>query len=132
MGVGPDEVFGTADDIDVDFGEDLFVPSEGFTGIEDTLNTVAFGLSTGLAPEPEAPGAPSGVTAVAGRRSAFVSWTPPADDGGAPITGYVVPAYQQGSTIVVAETFPADATALVFELPAADLRVHRSRGERVR
>jgi hypothetical protein len=114
VGVGPDGIFGTADDIDVDSGEDLFVPSEGFTGIEETLNTIAFGLSSGLAPEPVAPGAPTGVTAVAGRRSAAVSWTAPADDGGAPITGYVVRAYQQGTTVVLAETLPGDATTVVF------------------
>ncbi|MEE9212289.1 MAG: LEPR-XLL domain-containing protein [Phycisphaeraceae bacterium] len=46
-GVGPDGVFGTSDDIDVDFGDDLFTPVEGFTGVEDTLNSIAFGLSTG-------------------------------------------------------------------------------------
>ena len=44
-GVGPDGVGGTADDPDVDFGEDEFNPGEGFTGIEDTLTRVAFGLS---------------------------------------------------------------------------------------
>ena len=47
VGVGPDGVFGTADDVDVDFGKDQFVPNEGFTGTEDTLNSIAFGLSTG-------------------------------------------------------------------------------------
>jgi hypothetical protein len=46
LGVGPDGVFGSADDVDVDFGRDLFVPGERFEGIEDTLNAVAFGLST--------------------------------------------------------------------------------------
>lgn len=44
FGVGPDGIGGTADDIDVDFGEDTFVPNEGFTGIEDTLSRTAFGL----------------------------------------------------------------------------------------
>jgi hypothetical protein len=44
-GVGPDGVGGTADDPDVDFGEDVFNPNEGFTGIEDTLSRVAFGLT---------------------------------------------------------------------------------------
>lgn len=41
FGVGPDEVAGTADDVDVDFGEDVFVPSEGFRGTEDTLTRLS-------------------------------------------------------------------------------------------
>ena len=47
VGVGADGIFGTSDDVDVDLGEDAYMPSEGFSGNEDTLNTVAFGLSTG-------------------------------------------------------------------------------------
>lgn len=39
--VGPDGVGGTADDPDVDFGEDVLNPGEGFTGIEDTLSRIA-------------------------------------------------------------------------------------------
>ena len=35
-GVGPDGIGGTADDADVDFGEDILNPGEGFTGIENT------------------------------------------------------------------------------------------------
>ena len=46
-GVGPDGVGGTSDDPDVDFGENPYNPSEGFTGIEDTLIHTAFGLSRG-------------------------------------------------------------------------------------
>ena len=45
IGVGPDGTFGTADDVDVDFGSDAYVPNEGFLGTEDTLNTTAFGTS---------------------------------------------------------------------------------------
>ncbi len=47
IGVGPDFVFGSADDIDVDFGRDAFVPNEGFWGVQNTLNALSFGLSTG-------------------------------------------------------------------------------------
>jgi hypothetical protein len=46
-GVGPDGVGGTADDPDVDFGNDTFNPFEGFTGTEETLIRTAFGLSKG-------------------------------------------------------------------------------------
>jgi hypothetical protein len=45
--IGPDGVFGSADDVDVDFGVDSFATTEGFRGIEDTLNVIALGLSTG-------------------------------------------------------------------------------------
>ncbi|MCA9078759.1 MAG: hypothetical protein KDA93_27290 [Planctomycetaceae bacterium] len=48
IGIGPDGIFGTPDDVDVDFGDDTFVPNEGFVGTEDTLNVIAFGLSTSL------------------------------------------------------------------------------------
>jgi len=45
FGVGPDGVGGTADDTDTDLTTDVFRPLEGFTGIEDSLNRTAFGLS---------------------------------------------------------------------------------------
>jgi hypothetical protein len=45
FGVGPDGIGGTADDVDVDFGEDTYNPNEGFTGIEDTLNNTAWALT---------------------------------------------------------------------------------------
>ncbi|MDW5328463.1 PPC domain-containing protein [Plantactinospora sp. KLBMP9567] len=45
FGVGPDGVGGTADDPDVDFGEDTFNPGEGFTGTEDTLSRIVFGVT---------------------------------------------------------------------------------------
>ncbi len=47
FGVGPDGIGGTADDSDVDFGENVFNPGEGFVGIEDTLTRTAFGLVRG-------------------------------------------------------------------------------------
>jgi hypothetical protein len=46
FGVGPDGVGGTADDVDVDFGDDRFIPAEGFAGTEDTLGRVAFGVTS--------------------------------------------------------------------------------------
>jgi hypothetical protein len=51
FGLGPDLIFGSADDEDVDFGVDVYVGNEGFFGVEDTLNATAFGLSTGRKPE---------------------------------------------------------------------------------
>ena len=49
FGVGPDRIGGTADDVDYDFGDDTLYPAEGFTGIEDTLNTCAWALVKGRA-----------------------------------------------------------------------------------
>ncbi|MEM8994917.1 MAG: hypothetical protein AAGF23_09010, partial [Acidobacteriota bacterium] len=43
LGVGPDLVFGTADDVDVDFGHDLYNDAEGFAGFESTLAVIACG-----------------------------------------------------------------------------------------
>ncbi|MGO0059996.1 Ig-like domain-containing protein [Brevibacillus fluminis] len=45
-----------------------------------------------------APGAPTGVTAVAGNGEATVSFTPPTSDGGSPITSYTVTASPGGQT----------------------------------
>jgi streptogramin lyase len=45
-----------------------------------------------------APGAPSSVTATAGRTSASVAWSAPASDGGATIVGYTVTASPGGAT----------------------------------
>ena len=47
FGVGPDNVGGTADDVDYDFGEDDYTPDEGLVGTEDTLNTTAWALVKG-------------------------------------------------------------------------------------
>ena len=44
---GRDGIGGTADDPDVDFGEDAYNPGEGFTGIEDTLNNSAWAIALG-------------------------------------------------------------------------------------
>jgi hypothetical protein len=46
---GPDGIFGSQDDVDRDFGVDIFSTLEPFRGIQDTLNVIAFGLATGKA-----------------------------------------------------------------------------------
>ncbi len=47
--IGKDGIFGNEDDAEFEFkfGRDIYEPLEGFAGTEDTLNTIAFGLSTG-------------------------------------------------------------------------------------
>lgn len=46
FGVGADGIGGTADDVDVDFGKDTYAPAQSFTGVQDTLNVAAWGLTT--------------------------------------------------------------------------------------
>lgn len=64
VGVGPDGIFGTADDEDVDFITDVYVPGEGFVGIEDTLDTTAFDCPTPTAATVIIDGCDSGVANV--------------------------------------------------------------------
>lgn len=55
-GVGPDGVWGTPDDDDLDHVSDTFSPFEGFFGTENTAVRTAFALSTGqTAPDGEEP-----------------------------------------------------------------------------
>ncbi|WP_159083710.1 peroxidase family protein [Nocardioides terrigena] len=64
-------------------------------------------------PAPVAPTAPLSNTAVIdGTGSIQVSWTPPVDDGGAPITGYDVTVYADGE-VLDTRTAGAGATDLV-------------------
>ncbi|MFW6774133.1 fibronectin type III domain-containing protein [Nocardioides sp. CPCC 205120] len=59
------------------------------------------------------PDAPSGVAAVRGDRSATVTWTAPAGDGGEPLTGYVVVATPADGGAEVRARAAADATSVV-------------------
>lgn len=45
LGLGPDGVFGTADDTNVQFVRDVFNPNEGFAGIEDVESAISFGAT---------------------------------------------------------------------------------------
>lgn len=55
-----------------------------------TSATLVVTGTPGPGPSPTAPTAPLAVTAVAGERSAVVSWTAPADPGSSAVTGYEV------------------------------------------
>jgi hypothetical protein len=58
------------------------------------------GERTGLGLPSDVPGAPTTPTALAGNRTAVVSWTAPAFDGGSPILSYRVTASPGGQTCV--------------------------------
>ena len=58
VGVGPDRIFGTADDVAVTFGADSYDPFEGFVGTEDTRNAVGWALPGGAAELACSSGAP--------------------------------------------------------------------------
>ncbi|MEZ6086844.1 MAG: Ig-like domain-containing protein [Pirellulaceae bacterium] len=47
MGVGFDGIFGTADDVDTDFGRDNYNLEPDTLGIQDSVSALAFGLATG-------------------------------------------------------------------------------------
>jgi hypothetical protein len=47
LGLGNDGVFGTADDVGVNFGADAYDPFEDFSGVEETRDFVAYGLTNG-------------------------------------------------------------------------------------
>ena len=56
--------------------------------------------------------APTGVSATPGNAQAHVSWTAPAGDGGAPISGYTVTATPGGRTVTTTGTSTAPITGL--------------------
>ncbi|MEM8998130.1 MAG: hypothetical protein AAGF23_25330, partial [Acidobacteriota bacterium] len=47
IGLGPDGIFGTSDDVDVDFAEDRFSLHDRFTGFQDTPRVLVHTLSAG-------------------------------------------------------------------------------------
>jgi len=77
-------------------------PGAGGTTVDVTVTTP--GGTSALSPADQfsylgPPGAPLNVIATAGDGQASVSWTPPASDGGSPITGYTVTSTPGGISV---------------------------------
>jgi hypothetical protein len=88
-----------------------FFPFNGCDIISVSEDGTVWRLSNPRTVYPQgAPGAPSGVSAVAGDGSVRVSWSPPADTGASGITGYRVAVHQQSVEIASATT-PDGSTA---------------------
>ncbi len=90
-------------------GSGLTASSVGPTGQQTITNhsqgTVDVAVTVrGFFLAPIAPVGPTGVTVTVSGSSATVSWTPPAIDGGAPITGYTVTASPDNATVAVSGT----------------------------
>lgn len=79
-----------------------------FTGT-DLSNSATYVLGAGAT----APGAPTAAKAVAGDARLTASWTAPADNGGAAITGYTVTAYPGGRHCTTTGALSCVVTGLV-------------------
>lgn len=104
LGVGEDGIFGSADDLDVDFDRDHYSPVEAFSGIENTLDAIAFALVAG------------------GPRAELVLRPRSVDFGAQPVTNESrrSVAYKNAGTAPLALAPPA-LTGTGFELESFDL-----------
>ncbi len=66
------------------------------------------------APVTGTPGAPTGVSAVPGNGQISVSWTAPADNGGLPVSGYLVSAATAGGGTTYTETLSSPLTGTIL------------------
>ena len=78
--------------------------SASTVAVTNSAGTGSGGSSGGGGSTAIAPGAPTGVSATVGNAQSVVSWTAPASDGGATITGYTVTASPGISSCTTAST----------------------------
>ena len=90
-----------------------------------TGQNVPAGVAVTALPGP--PGPPTNVVAKAAEASAIVSWSPPIDNGGSPITGYTVTASPGGATVTAGRNASSatvsgltDGTSYTFTVTAAN------------
>lgn len=92
--------------------------------MQDALGAAAQAYSTGPVDMPvqpaNPPSAPLSPNAVAGVEAATVSWSPPASNGGAPVTSYVITVSPgNGKITVPAATLSTQVTGLTGGVPAS-------------
>ncbi len=87
----------------------------GYAFVVAAINTIGTGgnsaPSGSVTPSPTAPAAPTFVLPVAGNATIALGWTPPADNGGSPVTGYVITP-SSGSPVTVGNVTTHAFTAL--------------------
>lgn len=105
-------------------------PSLWCAGVAGYDGPTGLGTPNGILPftAPTAPGAPQGVTGTAGNASVAVSWSAPASNGGAVVTGYTATAQPGGTTcrwtsgpLTCTISGLANGTAYAFTVAAANV-----------
>ncbi len=73
----------------------VFAYASGNAFPSETFNASGYGVDVLFNPTPNAtaPSAPGSVSATSATKSALVSWSAPASNGGSPLTGYTVTPY---------------------------------------
>jgi hypothetical protein len=94
-------------------------------GGQETITNVSSGtvdvqvVVTGYFLAPEAPNSPDSASATVSANSATITWQAPANDGGSPVTGYMVSSWPDSATVSVGGT-TYSATLTGLSKPSSD------------